>query len=61
MLRTKYGNALCLMCYKAIKHWFTYAYGKCARCGKHKEVYGFTNDTGLPLCYRCKITTVALT
>lgn len=52
--RTKYDNALCLVCCNAIRHHLTYLHARCADCGEYKEVYGFTRDTGGSLCYRCR-------
>ena len=52
-LRTKYSAALCTICYNTMRRHFLYLYAPCADCGKYKEVYGFTRDTGLPLCSVC--------
>lgn len=53
-LRTKYGNALCMVCLNTIRRHFTYLWARCAGCHEYKEVYGFTRDTGEPLCCKCK-------
>lgn len=53
-LRTKYGNALCAICYSTMRRHFTYLHARCAACGQFKEVFGFTRDTGEPLCFDCR-------
>ncbi len=53
-LRTKYVNSLCMSCLNTMRRHFTYLWARCAGCHNYKEVYGFTRETGEPLCCKCK-------
>lgn len=52
-LRTQHDAALCAVCYNTMRRHFTYLRARCATCGQFKEVFGFTRDTGQPLCFAC--------